>query len=82
MGGRPKRGKQQLKRLQYTPPKNVCDFNLVMISSLASKWQVLKVGMPIFQPLYEVKLKASYSRLWNKRSPLNKRSPWNIWEKQ
>ena len=23
-----------------------------------------------------------YSRLRNKRSPLNKRSPWNIWEKQ
>ena len=23
-----------------------------------------------------------YSRLWNKRSPLNKRSPWNIWQKQ
>ena len=23
-----------------------------------------------------------YSRLWNKGSPLNKRSPWNIWEKQ
>ena len=34
-------------------------FKIVMISSLASKWQVLKVGMPIFQPLYEVKLKAS-----------------------
>ena len=32
---------------------------LVMISSLASKWQLLKVGMPIFQPLYVVKLKAS-----------------------
>ena len=30
-----------------------------MISSLASKWQVLTVGMPVFQPLYEVKLKAS-----------------------
>ena len=36
-----------------------CDLNLVMISSLASKRQVLRVGMPIFQPLYEVKLKAS-----------------------
>ena len=23
-----------------------------------------------------------YSRLRNKRSPLNKRSPWNIWQKQ
>ena len=23
-----------------------------------------------------------YSRLWNKRSPLNKHSPWNIWQKQ
>ena len=36
-----------------------CDLNLVMISSLASKWQVLKVGMPIFQPFYEMKLKTS-----------------------
>ena len=32
-----------------------------MISSLALKWQVLKVGMPNFQALYEVKLKASQS---------------------
>ena len=30
-----------------------------MISSLALKWQVLKVGMPVLQPLYEVKSKAS-----------------------
>ena len=59
MGARPKRGKVQPKRLKYTSPKNVCDFNLVMISSLASKCQVLKVGMPIFQPLYEMKLEAS-----------------------
>ena len=36
-----------------------CDLNLAMLSSLASKWQVLKVGIPIFQPLYEVKLEAS-----------------------
>jgi hypothetical protein len=28
---------------------------LAIIFSLASKWQVLKVEMPIFQPLYEVK---------------------------
>ena len=34
-----------------------CDLSLVMISSLASKWQVLKFGMLVFQPLYEVKLK-------------------------
>ena len=59
VGSRPKRGKVQPKRLKYTFPKNVCDFNLVMISSLASKCQVLKVGMPIFQPLYEMKLEAS-----------------------
>ena len=68
MGGRPKRGKLQPKKLKYTPPKNVSDFNLVMISSLASKRQVLKVGMPIFQPLYEMKLEASTVisvRLWN-----------------
>ena len=31
-----------------------CDLNLVMISSLASKWQVLKVGMPVFQLFYEI----------------------------
>ena len=37
----------------------VFDLDLVMISLLASKWQVLNFGMPIFQPLYEVKLKAS-----------------------
>ena len=36
-----------------------CDLNLVMISSLASKWQVLKVEMPVFQPFYEMKLKTS-----------------------
>ena len=30
-----------------------------MISFLASKWQVLKVGIPVFQHFYEVKLKAS-----------------------
>jgi hypothetical protein len=30
--------------------------NLVMISSVASKRQVvLKVGMPVFQPFYEIK---------------------------
>ena len=28
--------------------KKNSDLNLVMISSLASKWQVLKVGMPFF----------------------------------
>ena len=37
--------------------ERACDLNLVMISSLASKWQVLKVGMPVFQPFYNMKLK-------------------------
>ena len=23
-----------------------------------------------------------YSRVWNKRTPLNKRSPWKIWQKE
>ena len=23
-----------------------------------------------------------YSRLWNRRSPMNKRSPWKIWQKE
>jgi hypothetical protein len=32
---------------------------VVRISSMASKWQVLKVGMPIFQSFYELKLKTS-----------------------
>ena len=31
-----------------------CDLNLVMISSLASKWQVLKFRMPVFQSFYEL----------------------------
>ena len=35
----------------------IYDLNLVMISSVASKCQDFKVGMPIFQPFYEMKLK-------------------------
>ena len=35
------------------------DLNLVMISLLASKWQVLNVMMLVFQPFYEMKLKTS-----------------------
>ena len=35
------------------------DSNLVMISSLASKWKVVKVSMHIFQLFYEMKLKTS-----------------------
>ena len=46
-----------------------CDLNLVMIFSLASKWQVLKVGMPVFQPLYELKLKAFWSQ-WRYHDPI------------
>ena len=38
-----------------------CDLNLAIISPLVSKWQVLNVVMPIFQPLYIMKLKASTS---------------------
>ena len=41
-----------------------CDLNLVMISSVASKCQDFKVGMPVFQPLHEVKLKASKLKSW------------------
>ena len=33
--------------------------NLVIMSSLDSKWQGLKVGMPVFQLFYEMKLKTS-----------------------
>ena len=35
------------------------DLNLVMMSSLASKEQVFKVRMTIFQLFYEMKLKTS-----------------------
>ena len=35
-----------------------CNLDLVMVSSLALKWQGLKFGMPVFQ-LYEMKLKTS-----------------------
>ena len=31
---------------------------------------------------YQVGHQTTYSRLRNKRTPLNKRSPWNIWQKQ
>ena len=37
--------------------RRVCDLDVVMTSSLASKWQGLKVGMPVFQLFYEMKLK-------------------------
>ena len=36
-----------------------CDLNLVMISLLASNCQDFKVGMPVFQPFYDMKLKTS-----------------------
>ena len=36
-----------------------CDLNLVMKSSLASKWQFFKVGMTVFQLFYEIKLETS-----------------------
>ena len=57
-----KEGGMQLPRdFQYFifMTKSACDLNLVIISSLDSKWQVLKVGMPIFQLFYEMKLKTS-----------------------
>ena len=49
----------------------ICDLNLVMILSLASKGQHFKVGMPVFQPFYVMKLKTSKFKesntptLWN-----------------
>ena len=39
--------------------RRACDLNLVMISLLASKCQVCKVGMTIFQLFYEMKSKTS-----------------------
>ena len=39
------------------------DLNLVMISSLASKWQVLTFGMLVFQPFYVMKLKISMFKM-------------------
>ena len=38
---------------------STCDSNLVIISSLDSKWQGLKVEMPIFKLFYEMKWKTS-----------------------
>ena len=35
------------------------DLNLVTISSVASKCQDFKLGMPVFQPFYVMKLKTS-----------------------
>ena len=44
----------------YVPEgRNESDLNLVMISSVASKYQDFKVEMPIFQTFYEMKLKTS-----------------------
>ena len=40
---------------------STCNSNLVIISSLDSKWQCLKVGIPVFQLYYEIKLKTSKS---------------------
>ena len=37
----------------------IYDLNLVMISSVASKCQDFKFGMPVFQPFHEMKLKTS-----------------------
>ena len=39
--------------------QRVCDLNLVIMSSLATKCQDFKVEMPFFQPLYVMKLKTS-----------------------
>ena len=55
-----------------------CDLTLVMISSVASKYQDFKVGMPIFQPFYEMKLKTSkYKELasWNQCTAVNRSWP-------
>ena len=38
---------------------SACDSNLVLISSLDSKWQGLKFAMSVFQLFYEMKLKTS-----------------------
>ena len=43
----------------------LCGLTLVMISSLASKWQDFKVWMPVFQPFYEMKLKISKFKCWH-----------------
>ena len=46
-----------------------CDLNLVMISSLASKCQDFKVGMPVFQPFDEMKLITSNLVKYREFSP-------------
>ena len=37
--------------------------------------------MPLHVTILEF-LAFDYSGVWNKGSPLNKHSPWNIWQKQ
>ena len=39
----------------------------------AIPWQVLIAGTVYI---------LDYSRVWNKRTSLNKRSPWKIWQKE
>ena len=68
-----------------------CEINLVMISSLALKWQVLKVGMPVFscfmnwngRPLSLVLAFWSqwryHDQIWITSSSYHKNQIWQCW---
>ena len=60
-----------------------CDLNLAMISSLASKCHDFKVGMPVFWPSYEMKLKTSKFKVlafWSPRPYLtSSKMSWPWW---
>ena len=62
----------------------------VQLSSLTTPprlWQISKKnwrerGSHFWHPIYDTKSCWKYSRVWNKRNPSNKRSPWKIWQKE
>ena len=37
--------------------------------------------LPYLSLIHLLVVRGSYSRIWNKRSPLNKNSPWRIWQR-
>ena len=47
---------------------------------------IFEISMPVVNSAHSsrrfLKCQVSYSRVRNKRTPLNKHSPWNIWQKQ
>ena len=49
-----------------------CDLNLVMISSVASKCQDFKVGMPVFQPQIVLNVKTKTKCASDKDLPVHR----------